>query len=201
MYYIVGLGNPGEEYELTRHNVGRMAVEYVEDKLDLNDWKTDKVVMGQKIKGEIAGESAIFILPDTFMNKSGQSVAPLINSLTKQATEKKAAKLIVVHDDLDLPIGKIKIAFNRGSGGHKGIESIKRMIKTEAFIRIKIGVLPTTPTGKTKKPKGEEKVVDFILGKFQTSEMDVLKKTFKDVKAILETIVTEGLVAAYNKFN
>ncbi len=201
MYYIVGLGNPGEEYELTRHNVGRMAVEYVVDKLDLNDWKTDKVVMGQKIKGEIAGESAIFILPDTFMNKSGQSVAPLINSLTKQATEKKAAKLIVVHDDLDLPIGKIKIAFNRGSGGHKGIESIKRMIKTEAFIRIKIGVLPTTPTGKTKKPKGEEKVVDFILGKFQTSEMDVLKKTFKDVKAILETIVTEGLVAAYNKFN
>ncbi len=203
MFYIVGLGNPGEEYELTRHNIGRMAVELLADKLDLGEWKTDKVLDAEKMKGEVGGESVTLVMPNTFMNKSGKSIVPLLNTsgLTKQQIEKKAAKLVVIHDDLDLPLGKVKIVFNRGSGGHNGVESIRKAIKTEAFVRIKIGIVPTTPTGKLKKPKGEKKVVDCILGKFQSAELQVIKKSLKDIPEIISLIVTEGPTAAMNMFN
>lgn len=183
MYYLVGLGNPGLEYENTRHNIGRMAIDVIAEHLEIGeDFKVDKVMEAEKAKGSWEGEPVILIKPNTFMNKSGKSVSPIVNGLTKEASLKKAAKIIVLHDDLDLPLGKIRILFNRGSGGHRGVESIKKALKTEAFIRVKIGVMPTTPTGKPKKPKGEEKVVDFILGQFQKSEMVVVKKALKDVR-------------------
>lgn len=206
MYYIVGLGNPGLEYENTRHNVGRMAVDLIADHLDISEnFKADKVLVADKAKGVWDGEPVMLIKPNTFMNKSGASVSPIVNGLSKEAGIKKAGKIIVIHDDLDLPIGKIRILFNRGSGGHKGVESIKRALKTEAFIRVKIGVMPTTPTGKLKKPKagakGEDWVNDFILGEFQKAEQAIIKKTLKDVCDAVALIVQGELVTAYNQFN
>jgi PTH1 family peptidyl-tRNA hydrolase len=209
MYYIVGLGNPGEEYIDTRHNIGRMAVEVLAKTCDAN-WKSDSALKLQKAKVDIAGESATLILPDTYMNKSGAAVAPYIvgekisGTMTpdmKKKIEKKAAKLIVVQDDLDMPIGKVKIVSNRGSGGHRGIESIKRSIKTEAFVRIKIGILPETPTGKIKKPSGEDKVVKFILGQFQADEMKRVKKVIAQVPEMVEVIIKDGVLEAMNRFN
>lgn len=173
MYIIVGLGNPKEEYALTRHNAGRMAADFVGEKVS-------------KIK--------VFV-PDTFMNKTGGAVAKVVKS------NKAAEKLIVIYDDLDLPLGVLKISYNRSSGGHRGVESIIKALKTREFIRIRIGVSPTTPSGKLKKPKGEADVEKFILSEFKKSEMEILKKVFKKVAEAVETIVEEGKEVAMMRFN
>lgn len=210
MYIIVGLGNPGEEYKDTRHNVGRMIVESfaknadkIAEKLDtkkaakqtgFEDFSFSKKYNAQVSVGEINGEKVTLILPETFMNKSGKTLETLITSV------KKAEKLVVVHDDLDLTIGRMKILFNRGSGGHKGLESIVRTIKTEAFARLKVGVCPTTPTGKPKKPTGE-KLLDFIVGPFKPAEMDEIKKMVKQASESLYVLVNEGREKAMSGYN
>ena len=161
MYIVVGLGNPSAEYAKTRHNTGRMAADNVRDK-----------VSGIKV-----------FVPDTFMNKTGSAVAKVVKS--KRAAE----KLIVIYDDLDLPLGTMKISYNRGSGGHKGLESIIRALKTREFIRIRIGI------GK------KSDVEKHILGNFSKLEMEKLKKVFKGVVTAVETIIEEGLQPAMTEFN
>lgn len=178
MYIAVGLGNPGEEYEHTRHNTGRMALVYAEDHLP------DSLI--KKIK---------ILEPDTYMNHSGKFVAKHVKSM------KAAKNLIVVYDDLDLPLGTMKISYDRGSGGHRGLESIIKALKTREFTRIRIGISPSTPKGKVKKPKTEKDVEKFILGEFKKSETEVLKKVFKRVTESLETIVSDGPHCAMNEFN
>jgi peptidyl-tRNA hydrolase, PTH1 family len=176
MHIIAGLGNPGQEYIDTRHNAGRMAVEYFAKKNGFEMAEKSKkipaiVSVGALGSGKKA-EKVTLVLPETYMNKSGKALDTLVTSV------KKAEKLIVVQDDVDMPLGKIKILFNRGSGGHKGIESIQRAIKTEAFVRLKIGVSPTTPSGKLKKP-GSDKMGDFIVGPWKPAELDEMKKVIK----------------------
>jgi PTH1 family peptidyl-tRNA hydrolase len=134
------------------------------------------------------------ILPETFMNKSGESVKPLIKS------KKAAASLVIVSDDLDLPLGRFKIAFNRGSGGHKGVESIIRAVKTEEFIRVKVGISPATASGKLRKPDSKE-ILDFIIGKLKKPELEKIKKVSKKVSQALEMIITEGKDRAMREFN
>lgn len=202
MHIIVGLGNPGEEYKTTRHNAGRIAVEYFRKKFNFPEFELSKKYqsfastdeLSEKIDKKNVSEKTLLLLPETFMNKSGKALESLY------LTPKKAEKLIVVQDDLDMPLGKIKIMFNRGSGGHKGIESIIRTIKTEAFVRVKIGVCPTTPGGKLKKPEGE-KLLDFIVGNFKKEEFDEIKKVSKDVAEALKTTVLQGREIAMNEFN
>lgn len=190
-YVIVGLGNPGGEYDTTRHNTGRMAVDYVGEKNDAGPWKEDKKANATVGKTEVS----TLVLPNTFMNKSGSAVARYVKSV------KAAEKLVVVYDDLDLPLGTMKVSFDRGSGGHKGVESIARAVKTKRFIRIRIGVSPATPGGKLKKPHGEKEVVAFILAKFKPSEQDVLKKVFTRVNDALTCIIDEGREKAMNLYN
>lgn len=163
MYIIVGLGNPGAEYKHSRHNTGRMAEEYI--------FKNASKL------------SAKFVFLDTFMNKSGSGVAKVIKG------KKAAEKLIVIYDDLDLPLGGLKISYGRGAGGHKGVESIIKALKTKEFIRIRIGI------GK----KGD--VEKHILGQFKKSETETLKKVFKHVNEAVKAIVEEGLTYAMTKFN
>jgi len=194
-YIIVGLGNPGEEYELTRHNTGRIVLSALYKKENLSSFKLDKKLKALVSEGKIGKDKIEVIFPETFMNKSGASVAPLIKN------KKQAERLIVVHDDLDLPLGTMKISFNRGSGGHKGIESIIKAIKTEAFVRVRIGVSPKTIKGKAKKPKGEEKIVNFIIGKFSKLEQETLKKVSKQVAEAIATLVKDGRERAMGEFN
>lgn len=194
-YVIVGLGNPGEKYELTRHNTGRIVLSVFHKKENLSPFKLDKKLKALISDGKIGKDKVDVIFPETFMNKSGASIAPLVKS------KKQAERLIVVHDDLDLPLGVMKISFNRGSGGHKGIESIIKAIKTEAFVRVRIGVSPKTTKGKVKKPKGEEKIVDFIIGKFSKLEQEVLKKIGKQVAEAIVLIIKEGREKAMGEFN
>ena len=175
MKIVVGLGNPGNEYENTRHNAGRIIVGMMEKKMDK-----------LKIK---------FVTPDTFMNNSGKAVAPLIK------TKKDFKDLVVVHDDIDLPLGKIRISFNRSSGGHNGLNSVIKALKSEEFLRIRIGISSATPKGAVKKPKGEKAVINFILGEFKKSELEMLKKLSKKVTEAVETIFTEGKDKAMSLYN
>lgn len=175
MKLVVGLGNPGTEYELTRHNTGRIIVGHIEKKL-----------VDSKIK---------FLTPDTFMNNSGKAVAPLIKS------KKDLASLIVIYDDIDLPLGHIKISFNRSSGGHNGLGSIIKSLKSEEFLRVRIGITPTTPGGKLKKPSGEKDVLKFLLGEFKKPELETLKKLSKKIAEAVELIYAEGKDKAMSLYN
>lgn len=195
MHTIVGLGNPGEEYEETRHNVGRMLVEFFGMVYDFDTWKETKKAKALVAEGKIGKEKVLLILPNTFMNKSGAAVSPFVK------TKKAAERLVVVYDDIDLPLGALKISFGRGSGGHRGLESVMRSLKTRDFVRVRVGVASTTPGGKLKKPKGEEAVVDFLMKGFKKSEQDTFKKIKKRVAKALEAVVLEGRVAAMNEFN
>ncbi|MEI7709198.1 MAG: aminoacyl-tRNA hydrolase [bacterium] len=177
MKLVVGLGNPGAEYENTRHNTGRILIPLIEKHLE--DSK-------QKIK---------FLTPDTFMNNSGKAVAPLVK------TKKDLENLIVVYDDIDLPLGKIKISFNRSSGGHNGVGSIIKSVKSEAFVRIRVGISPATPKGVVKKPKGEELVLKFLLGEFKKPELELIKKQAKIISQAIEMIFAEGREKAMTLYN
>jgi PTH1 family peptidyl-tRNA hydrolase len=174
MYYIVGLGNPGEEYELTRHNTGRLAL-------------ADFVKNREKKKAKV-------IFPETFMNDSGKALKPIIK------LKKMAERLIVVHDDLDLPLGKFKISFGSGSAGHRGVESIIKNIKTKEFIRMRVGISPSTLSGKIKKPEAK-KVIDHIIGKFKPKELQIIKKVSKKITAAITVILNEGLQKAMSLYN
>ncbi len=175
MKLIVGLGNPGKEYEHTRHNAGRIIVEILEKKIE-----------DLKIK---------YITPDTFMNNSGKAVKPFIK------TKKDLEQLIVVYDDIDLPLGKIKISFDKSSGGHNGLESIIKHVKSREFTRIRIGIAPTTPGGKTRKPKGEQAVMKFLLGEFKKPELEQIKKLSKKIVEAVEMFYSEGLGKTMSLYN
>jgi len=194
-FVIVGLGNPGEEYQYTRHNAGRLAVTAFGEEQDFGELHTDKKVLGESTKGSIGSHSVMLIVPDTFMNKSGNAIKDIVTS------PKIAERLVVVYDDIDLPFGTLKISFGRGSGGHKGVESIIKTVKTKDFVRLRVGVAPTTPSGKIKKPQGEQKVHDFLLGEFSKKEKEELKKLFARTGEALALIVSEGRVKAMNQVN
>ena len=193
-YIFVGLGNPGEEYKNTRHNTGRILLDSFGKTLDA-EWKLDKKLNATTAKVKVGKTPVTLVLPETFMNNSGKAVKPLITSV------KSAEKLLVIYDDLDLPFGTNKISFNKSSGGHRGLESIIKNIKTEKFARIRVGISPTTPSGKIKKPKGEEAVTKVILGKFKEEELTQIKKLSKKTNEALETFVKDGLERTMTSFN
>lgn len=187
-WIIVGLGNPGKKYENTRHNAGRIVVEFVCRQLHCPEWKLDKKTQALQTKETLGKHSVKFILPETFMNNSGKSLG------SSAIAKSKIPYVIVLHDDIDLPLGKFKIVYNRGSAGHRGVESVQRALHTKKFIRVRVGVVPA------KKPP-KKKVVDFLTGDFQQSESVVLKKTAKKIADTLAMIIEEGKEKAMNRYN
>lgn len=195
MQFIIGLGNPGEEYSGTRHNSGRMALDYFRKKNDLPEWRFDKKLNAQVSEGKVRKEKVFLACPDTFMNNSGKTAGQLVKS------KKAAADVLVIYDDLDMPFGALRISYGRSSGGHNGLESIIRAVKTKDFPRLRIGVSPATPSGKLRKPSGEKKVLDFLLGEFSKSEQGALVKVFKKASEAIGTVVADGYQAAMNRYN
>ncbi len=179
MRLVVGLGNPGEEYEKTRHNAGRILLDLVEKKLEDN-------TSNLKIK---------FLAPDNFMNNSGKIVSTFVKN------KKDLANLVVIYDDIDLPLGKIKISYNRSSGGHNGLGSVIKSLKSEEFLRIRIGITPATANGRLKKVHGEKDVLKFLLGEFKKPELEMIKKLAKKVAEAVECIFTEGKDKAMSLYN
>lgn len=194
-YIIVGLGNPGQEYENTRHNTGRIVLNFIKNEFEGDDFVFEKKNNALVSEIKIGKEKIKLIEPETFMNNSGKSIMTVVK------TVKAAEKLIVIYDDFNLPFGKIRISFNRSSGGHNGVESIIKSIKTEAFIRIRIGVSPENAKGTAKIPHGEDKIEKFILGDFKDDELKELKKISKTCVSAIETIVKEGREKAMSVYN
>lgn len=196
-YIIVGLGNPGADYENTRHNTGRIVLEAFRIAKKFPDWELDSNIKAFKSYGRIDNESVVLIEPETFMNKSGDAVGKTKDLKFKTVGRGKDKRielnnLVVIHDDLDIPVGKFKISFNKSSGGHRGVQSIIKAVKTEAFIRVRVGISPVTPGGKLKKPRDEVAVDKHILGRFTADQLDTLKKLSKKISEALSVFVTEG---------
>lgn len=189
-YVILGLGNPGGEYTKTRHNAGRMVAELLAKEAGFA-FALKKPAQAIVASGSIDDEKVTIALPETMMNLSGKTAAALVKS------KPAAKKLLVIRDELDLPLGVIKMTVpGRGSGGHKGIESIMRALKTKDFVQMKIGISPATPKGKIKKPAGEDKVITHVLGKFSPKEEVLLAKTLARAAEASRLFVAEGLEKA-----
>ncbi len=187
---IVGLGNPGKEYEKTRHNAGRSAVTLAAKQEGFADFVFNKASNALVSKGAIEGENATLVLPETMMNASGKAVSAFVKS------PKAAKNLLVVHDDLDLPLGTLKMVFGRGSGGHKGVESIMRAVKTQDFARIRIGISAAGKKNQAKKVLGEEKVIKQVIGKWKPNEEVAVKKVLKKAAEAIRLYATSGLSSA-----
>tara|TARA_B100000508_G_scaffold140846_2_gene143824 strand:- start:6067 stop:6648 length:582 start_codon:yes stop_codon:yes gene_type:complete len=193
MYYIIGLGNPGDKYQNTRHNVGRMALDHITG----GDWDKSKNANALYVRGMVGDEPVEYVAPETFMNRSGET----INYIVKKH-EAKPEEFIVVHDDIDLPFGEIKIAQGRGAGGNNGVDSIIKHLKSKNFARVRIGIAPTSFwTGKTKRPAGGGPLERFVLKPFSKSEQKQLEEVLEKTKQAIETIIEKGPEAAMNQFN
>jgi PTH1 family peptidyl-tRNA hydrolase len=194
MYYIVGLSNPGKEYEHTRHNVGFAVLEHFAERNSFSSWHDKSAYSGSVAEGRVGDEEVILLQPHTFMNDSGSAVKKMV----KKGEEEK---LIVVYDDVDLPFGEIKLSFSRGNGGHNGVRSIIDTLGTPDFVRVRIGVAQKNLfTGSLKRPKGEV-LAQFVLGTFSRGETKQLPEVLTRASEAIETIVKEGREKAANKFN
>lgn len=194
MNYFIGLGNPGEEYQKTRHNTGRIILDFIKNQNDFSEWKEDKKINALVSKGKLDGKQTTFVLPETFMNNSGKSVKSLNISL------KDIKKVCIIYDDLDLPFGVNKLSFNKSSGGHKGLDSIIKALKSEKFPRFRIGISPSSSKG-IKKPIGEDKVHKHIMGDFTPDEIKTLKKVSKDIIETIPILISGGIEKAMTFFN
>lgn len=185
-YVVIGLGNPGGEYAKTRHNAGRMAVELFAREQDFPEFLEKKAAKASVSQDTLEGEKVVLVLPEVFMNHSGKIAPAFVKS------KPAAKKLVVVRDDIDMSLGAVKMVFGRGSGGHKGVESIARALKTKDFIQVKIGISKATAKGKVKKPLGEEGVVKYVIGKFAPAEEATLKKALAHAAESIQIFITEG---------
>lgn len=190
MMVIVGLGNPGKEYDKTRHNAGRSAVELLAKQEGFDEFVFNKKANALVSEGKIGKEKVTLVLPETFMNKSGTAVAAFVKSV------KAAKSLLVLQDELDLPLGVLKMVYGRGSGGHKGVQSVMRAIKTDQFARIRIGISGAGKKNQAKKVSGEEKVLKHVIGKWKPGEEALAKKAIKKASEASKLFVMEGVQAA-----
>jgi PTH1 family peptidyl-tRNA hydrolase len=197
MFYIIGLGNPGAEYQNTRHNTGRITAEAFRRLSGFPDWQADKKIKALISVGKIGKTPVSVVLPETFMNKSGETLKRLKDLRLKKVGKGKNTKieinnLVVVHDDLDIPFGRMKISFNKSSGGHRGVLSVIRSVRTEGFVRVRIGISGLTAKGMIKKPTGEEAVGKFILERFKPLELKALQKLAARAAEALTIIIADG---------
>ncbi len=192
MKLIVGLGNPGQGYSNTRHNIGFMCLKHIAHEHGINfDKKQANARIG---RGAIEGVEVVLARPQTYMNLSGQSVNRLMHNL-----KLKPCDIIVIHDDLDLALGKVRIRTGGSSGGHKGINSIIQEICTREFIRIKIGI--GRPSPDKYDASNECDIVDYVLTSFNADEKKQLEPAITKASEALVCLLTEGLEAAMNKHN
>ncbi len=186
-YLLVGLGNPGSKYAGTRHNVGSDAVELLASRwgCSLRSEKGTRSRMGRIV---VAGRPIVACVPETFMNDSGIAAAALV----KRFEIEDFSKVIVVHDELDLPSGRVKIKAGGGTAGHNGLKSIVGHLHDKGFVRVRIGI---------GKPDPGSHGVDFVLGRPGSAEKRVLAAAEESAAEAVEEILASGLDAAMNKFN
>ena len=185
MKIIAGLGNPGDEYKATKHNVGFMLVDALAEKLNFDSWhlKQDALIS----EGRIGNEKVILMKPMTFMNESGRAVGPLLNWYKLLPED-----LIVVHDDMDIPAGTVRIRPKGSAGGHNGMKSILYHVQDEKFPRVRIGI---------GRPLPNTTVVKHVLSNFSADDASRVKEAIEYLLPAVECIVTDGVDIAMNRYN
>jgi len=187
MKLIVGLGNPGRAYASNRHNIGFICLNHFARRQGI---KFDKKQGLARIGGgEAGGNKLVLARPQTYMNLSGQSVSRLMRKFNIDLND-----LLVIHDDLDLPLAKIRLSFGSSSGGHKGIESIIQELGSQDFIRIRIGI------GRPAEISDDE-IIAYVLSDFTAEEKQAIAQAIPRVSEAILCLLTEGLTPAMNKFN
>lgn len=181
MNIIVGLGNPGEEFKKTRHNIGFVAIDKFAEINNFPEFKLNK-----KSNALISEKNDILLAkPQTFMNKSGNTIKKLSDN------QPKNTEIIIIHDDIDLPMGKIKISKDRGSAGHKGVESIIQNIGNEGLIRFRIGI----------GSDNSEEAKKIVLKNFSNEEQKIVDESLQKIVSALDLFLKEGLDKAMNEYN
>lgn len=186
MYLVVGLGNPGKQYDMTRHNIGFHTIDYIADKYNAKLTKLKfKAVYGE---ATISGERVYLVKPQTYMNLSGDSVAEMA-----QFYKVPVENIIVINDDISLDVGRIRVRGKGSAGGHNGLKSIIYRMNSDAFPRVKMGV---------GAPKHEDyDLADFVLGRFTKEEIPVMEDAIKKAETAVAEIVKNGIQSAMNKCN
>ncbi len=192
MIIIIGLGNPGKKYKNTRHNIGFQIIDEFRKKNDLPEFKLSKKFNALISKEFFVKKEIILVKPQTFMNNSGKAVKAIFNF---QFSNKS---LIIIHDDIDLPLGKIKIVKKRGSAGHKGVQSIIDELGTKNFVRLRVGIKATNSEQQTKNNLNVEK---FVLQKFEKSEEKIVKEVIRQSCQAIKLAIKGGIEKAMQKFN
>jgi len=193
MKLIVGLGNPGRGYAQNRHNIGFTSLSYF---ARMNHIRFDKKQSQARIgSGKIAGVSFILAKPQTYMNQSGRSVSLLVKRFNIDLDD-----LLVIHDDLDLPLGKIRIRKGSSSGGHKGVDSIIAYLGSQDFVRLKFGIGRPAPD-KNSKEISEDDIIAYVLSDFTAEEKRIISKAIPQVSQAILCLFTEGISAATNRYN
>jgi len=191
MKLIVGLGNPGKGYAHNRHNVGFRCLDYF---ARLSSIRLDRRQCQAKVgMGEVKGERLLLARPGTFMNLSGNPVFCLLRKHSICLSD-----LLIIHDDLDLPLGKIRLRQSGGSGGHKGVNSIITALGSEDFSRIRVGI---GRPREEEQPVGEDAIVSYVLSDFSRQEEAMIRSIIIKVAEAIECFLTQGIEAAMNKFN
>ncbi len=185
LYLIAGLGNPGAEYRRNRHNVGFMLLDRLAERLGLNFSRFESNAL--VAKGEVQGRRLILAKPRTYMNLSGQAIGALLRYY-----KVPLAHFMVAYDDVDLPLGTLRIRPAGGSAGQKGMISIIERLGTQDFPRLRIGI---------GRPPGRMDAADYVLQDFSAAEMEFLTPTLERAVDAVLTFLTEGLDAAMNKYN
>ena len=193
MKLIIGLGNPGLYYANTRHNIGFMCVNHFGRTNGIKfDKKQGKARTGS---GEVAGIQVVLARPQTYMNRSGEAIRLLVRKLDITLDD-----LLVIYDEIDLPLGKIRIRPSGSSAGHKGMESIITELGMQEFPRLRVGIgHPTTLQGSTEL--SESGVIDWMLNPFTAEEKKVINQVTPRVSEAILSILTDGLTTAMNRFN
>lgn len=196
MKLIVGLGNPGDQYEDTRHNIGFMVVDHVSKELSTTtvSWQEDMRANAWITK---AGDT-ILVKPKTYMNNSGTAVQKLLSYYKLDASD-----LWVIHDDLDLPLGKIRIRLGGSAGGHNGVESIIEHLSTDTFLRFRLGIGRGKETDPEHPDRGiqHRTVIKYVLSKFTDHEAGELRKLIHHATDAVQMALTEGIDKAMNRYN
>ena len=182
MRLVVGLGNPGKEYENTRHNIGYMFLDYITNK---HDFKFNKKFNAMEYETNINGEKLLYIKPLTFMNLSGESIIKYVNFYKLNSED-----ILVIQDDLDMEIGRYKLMFNHGDGGHNGIKNIILNIGSREFLRLKIGISKANIDAK-----------DYVLGKFNKKEININNENFIKLKDFINDYVSMNRDLLTGKYN
>lgn len=196
-YLVVGLGNPGQKYIGTRHNVGFQLLDQLAAAWQASDFTQSSQTDALTAEAMVGGKKVMLVKPHTFMNKSGEAIAALANYF-KIPSE----NILVAYDDVDLGLGTVRLAEDRGSGGHRGLQSVIDRLETKGFARLRIGISPTDEDGVVDKQTVPGKGINpFVMSQFASEERAVLERLWPDLIAGTECWIQKGSKEAMNMMN